>query len=107
MVVVLVGMASGTDMCCFCTVSVVDLLVCTVSGLIFSFCIVSVADVFVCTVSGADMLECDIALTKDLRLILLHESWLGEITDAKNKLDPTKKKTRSDYNLLLMNPFFT
>ena len=76
-------------------------------GLIFSFCIVSVADVFVCTVSGADMLECDIALTKDLRLILLYESWLGEITDAKNKLDPTKKKTRSDYNLPIMNPFDT
>ena len=44
--------------------------------------------------SGADMLECDIAMTKDLRLILLHEQWLSEITDAKNKLDPSKKRTR-------------
>ena len=42
---------------------------------------------------GADYIECDICVTKDLKLVCLHESWLGSVTDSERVFVDRQKST--------------
>ncbi|CAH1782656.1 unnamed protein product [Owenia fusiformis] len=42
---------------------------------------------------GADVLECDMCLTKDLRIVCLHESWIKSATDVESKPEFANRKT--------------
>ena len=33
---------------------------------------------------GADYIECDVQITKDLKLICSHEAWINEVCDVEN-----------------------
>lgn len=44
---------------------------------------------------GADVIECDLAITKDLKFICSHEPWLSETTDIAERF-PDRKRT---YNM--------
>ena len=42
---------------------------------------------------GADVIECDVAVTKDLHLICLHESWMNSTTDVAQRF-PGRESTQ-------------
>lgn len=43
---------------------------------------------------GADMIECDLAVTKDLQLVCAHEPWLSETTDVGSRPEFADRKKR-------------
>ena len=42
----------------------------------------------------ADLIECDLALTKDFRLICTHDNWLNKTTNAYKIFGPEKMETK-------------
>lgn len=42
---------------------------------------------------GADVIECDLAVTSDLQLVCLHDSWLSTTTDAPNVFSAERRRT--------------
>ena len=43
---------------------------------------------------GADILECDVSLTRDLHLVCLDEPWLTDVTDVTRKFPAERKNTQ-------------
>lgn len=54
----------------------------------------------------ADFIECDLALTKDLILICLHDSWLSKTTNISDVFDRNRKNTRN-WNGSVKNDYFS
>ena len=40
------------------------------------------AEKTLCMLQGADIVECDVTITKDLALICSHEPWISEVSNA-------------------------
>ena len=59
---------------------------------------------------GADVIECDIAVTKDLQLVCLHDSWLNTTTNAHDIFPPDRIRTYhvelDDFRALDITGFF-
>jgi len=50
---------------------------------------------------GADVIECDVTLTRDLVPVCLHENWLGTTTDVSEHVEYSDRKSRkliTDFN---------
>ena len=45
---------------------------------------------------GADYIECDVQVTKDLKLVCSHEAWINEVCDVENH---TEFSNRIKYNV--------
>ena len=52
-----------------------------------------------------DIIECDIAMTKDFKLICLHDSWMGKTTNI-SEVYPERRKRRV-WNGKVMNDWFS
>ncbi len=43
---------------------------------------------------GADFIECDVAVTKDLKLVCLHDAFLSKVTNVAEKEEFKDKKVK-------------
>ena len=50
---------------------------------------------------GADYIECDVQITKDLKLICSHEAWINEVCDVENH---SEFSDRIRYNAISILP---